>query len=462
MDYFPLSFDLKQRPCLVVGGGEIARRKIDLILRAGAKITVVSPVLIEELESLRAQGIIDHLARKFEEQDLDGKYLVISATENTLVNERVSQLANQRQLPVNVVDSPDLSTVIFPAIIDRSPLLISVSSGGKAPVMVRKVRELLEATVPQHFARLAGYLGEVRSRMKQTYSDIDERRKVTENFVESGIASLASAADRDAAETFLFGDPNARSQEVSQGEVYLVGAGPGDPDLLTLRALQLMQKADIVLYDNLVSEQILDRVRRDASREYVGKLGRGAFTAQETINDKLVRLAKEGNRVLRLKGGDPFIFGRGGEEIESLIECEIPFQVVPGITAASGCAAYTGIPLTHRELSQSVRFVTGHPKDGHVDLQWREFAHKNQTIVFYMGLGGLKSICDQLISHGRASTTPVAVISKGTLPDQIVIVGDLENIYQRTTAHEISRPTLIIVGEVVALMPGFDASISRP
>ena len=242
MDYFPLSFDLKQRPCLVVGGGEIARRKIDLILRAGAKITVVSPVLIEELESLRAQGIIDHLARKFEEQDLDGKYLVISATENTLVNERVSQLANQRQLPVNVVDSPDLSTVIFPAIIDRSPLLISVSSGGKAPVMVRKVRELLEATVPQHFARLAGYLGEVRSRMKQTYSDIDERRKVTENFVESGIASLASAADRDAAETFLFGDPNARSQEVSQGEVYLVGAGPGDPDLLTLRALQLMQK----------------------------------------------------------------------------------------------------------------------------------------------------------------------------------------------------------------------------
>lgn len=456
MDYLPLSFDLKQQPCLVIGGGEIARRKIDLILRAGAKITVVAPLLDATLKVLVDDKVIDYLPRKFEAGDLDGKHLVISATENQLVNEQVSQLARQRQLPVNVVDSPDLSTVIFPAIIDRSPLLISVSSGGRAPVMVRKVRELLEAAIPQQYARLAGYLGEVRSRMKLAYTDIDERRKVTEVFVESNMAKLDNDADKAAAEAFLFGDTDARSKAVSQGEVYLVGAGPGDPDLLTLRALQLMQKADIVLYDNLVSEQILDRVRRDAGREYVGKLGRGPFTAQETINDKLVRLAKEGNRVLRLKGGDPFIFGRGGEEIESLIECQIPFQVVPGITAASGCAAYAGIPLTHRELSQSVRFVTGHPKDGHVELAWSEFAHKNQTIVFYMGLGGLKSICDQLVSHGRAPNTPVAVISKGTLPDQVVIVGDLNTIHTRTTQHEISRPTLIIVGEVVSLMPGFD------
>jgi uroporphyrin-III C-methyltransferase/precorrin-2 dehydrogenase/sirohydrochlorin ferrochelatase len=232
--------------------------------------------------------------------------------------------------------------------------------------------------------------------------------------------------------------------------VYVVGAGPGDPDLLTLKALQLMQQADVILYDSLVSPAILERARRDAVKTYVGKKGGGDSTAQESINDKLVRLAQAGHRVCRLKGGDPFVFGRGGEEIESLLEANIPFQVVPGISAANGCAAYAGIPLTHRDYSQSVRFVTGHPKNGEVNLEWQEFAHKNQTIVFYMGLGGLKNICAQLIRHGRSPDTPIAIVASGTLPEQQVVTGNLDTIVELVEQAELSRPTLIIVGEVVA------------
>jgi uroporphyrin-III C-methyltransferase/precorrin-2 dehydrogenase/sirohydrochlorin ferrochelatase len=260
-------------------------------------------------------------------------------------------------------------------------------------------------------------------------------------------AELAMAGRFEAADAYL----DNPGDVATAGEVYIVGAGPGDPDLLTLKALQLMQKADVILYDSLVSDAVLARVRRDAHKQSVGKRGGGESTGQETINDQLVRLAREGHRVLRLKGGDPFIFGRGGEEIEALARHGIPFQVVPGITAANGCAAYAGIPLTHRDYSQSVRFVTGHPRDGEVNLEWQEFAHKNQTIVFYMGLGGLEKICANLIAHGRAPETPVAIISRGTTPEQKVVVGTLDTIVSLVQTHEIKRPTLTIVGEVVKL-----------
>ena len=346
---------------------------------------------------------------------------------------------------MNVVDAPALCTVTFPAIINRDPLIISVGSEGHAPVLTRYVRELIEQTIPAKFSALAKYFQSRRSKMKQEISDVEVRRRTTEAFIASPGFEAAMNGQDQVADRHLF-----QTVDTSRGEVFLIGAGPGDPDLLTLRALQVMQRASVVLYDNLVSPGILDRVRRDANREFVGKRSGEKSVSQEDINQLLVRRALEGHRVVRLKGGDPFIFGRGGEEITALIEHEIPFQVIPGITAASGCAAYAGIPLTHRDLSQSVRFVTGHPKDGKVDLPWREYVNTQETIVFYMGLGGLATICRQLISHGRQADTPIAIVSRGTTPQQQVLKGTLETMPGLVARTHIQTPTLIIVGEVVA------------
>ena len=454
MNYLPLFFDLKNHPCLVVGGGEIAHRKVKLLDQVKADVKVVAPVLCDDLVDLMKDSRHIIARRPFESTDLNGVYLVICATNNQVLNKRISALAREKFIPVNVVDDAELSTVIFPSIIDRSPVLIAVSTSGTSPVLGRKIRELLEGLIPTGYGRLATFLGERRAQLKQRYTDPVIRRRKTESFLASPGEELAKQGKYTAAHQYLFptGDNNAEQDDQRRtGEVYLVGAGPGDPDLLTLKALQMMQKADVVLYDNLVSDEVLSRVRRDARLEYVGKKAGADVMPQETINEMLIRLAKEGLRVLRLKGGDPFIFGRGGEEIENLVAEGIAFQVVPGITAASGCAAYAGIPLTHRDYSQSVRFVTGHPKNGEVDLEWREFAHSNQTIVFYMGLGGLETICSRLISHGRDIKTPVAVISKGTTPEQQTVIGDLQTISSLVKKENVKRPTLIIVGEVVAL-----------
>ncbi len=447
MDYFPLYFDLRGQPCLLVGGGEIAYRKAELLLRAGAELKVVAPVISSRLRSLLVSHTHEIIERAFEPHDLENVILVVSATDVREVNEQVSIAAKARQLPVNVVDSPDLCSFIFPAVIDRSPVIAAVSTGGRSPVLTRWLRELLESLIGDGYAVLGRFLGERRNDMKQTWPDVQERRRITEAFMQSPGFGLAMQGDYQAAEKYLGQHPD----DLMQGEVYVVGAGPGDPDLLTLKALQLMQRADVVLYDSLVSDAVLDRVRRDARREYVGKRGGDTSTSQTSINDLLVQYARQGERVLRLKGGDPFVFGRGGEEIETLVDEGIPFQVVPGITAATGCAAYAGIPLTHRDYSQSVRFVTGHPKDGEVRLEWQEFAHANQTIVFYMGLGGLERITCNLIEHGRAPQTPVAIIAKGTLPEQQIVVGNLEDIVSKVRAKQLARPTLIIVGEVVSL-----------
>lgn len=456
MDYLPLFVDLRSRLCLVVGGGEIARRKVELLLAAQGKIRLVAPEIDPELSGLLDSEAHELRARPVEAEDFDQIDLVISATDIREVNAWVSEQAKQRHIPVNVVDDLELTDVVFPAIVDRSPLVAAVSTGGASPVLTRKIRTLLETLVPESMKHVAQFLADRRSQLKVDIPDVERRRRVTEAFIESPGVSLAQKQKDDEADQ-IFNNLVKRSDEqrFSQGEVYIVGAGPGDPDLMTLKALQLMQQADVVLYDNLVSKEILDRARRDATKTYVGKKGGGEFTPQESINDKLVRLAHEGHRVCRLKGGDPFVFGRGGEEIESLIDAKIPFQVVPGISAANGCAAYAGIPLTHRDYSQSVRFVTGHPKNGEVDLAWQEFAHKNQTIVFYMGLGGLGKICSQLIKYGRAVDTPIAIVASGTLPQQQVVVGTLETIETLVAAAELKRPTLIIVGEVVAFRERF-------
>ena len=443
MRYLPLHIDLKGRRVLVVGGGEIATRKVTLLLKAHAKILLVAPSIEERLKETLADH--DVLEDRYDPSQLEGVVLAVAATSDDAVNRQVSEDAQARNILVNVVDAPDLCTVTFPAIIDRSPLVVSVGSAGGAPVLTRHVRELIEQMLPERISRLAGFFAQTRDRLKETLPDIDARRRHTEDFLQTPGAEAAMNGDNRTAERFLF--DTSHTNKV--GEVYLVGAGPGDPDLLTLRALQLMQKSEVVLYDNLVSARVLDRVRRDADMEFVGKRSGYKSTSQEDINDLLVRLASNGKRVLRLKGGDPFIFGRGGEEIQKLIDGNIPFQVVPGITAASGCATYAGIPLTHRELSQSVRFVTGHPKDGKVDLPWKEFVHPMETVVFYMGLGGLATICAQLIKAGRDASTPIAIVSKGTTPEQQVLKGTLESMPGLVARTQIQTPTLIIVGDVV-------------
>ncbi len=453
MRYLPLHFDLKERQVLVVGGGQVASRKVALLLRAGAVIHLVAPDIDADLQQLLGQPPHRLTRGSYDAAQLRDCALVIAATSDPAVNRQVSEDAQASNIPVNVVDAPDLCTVTFPAIVDRSPLLVSVGSGGASPVLTRYVRELIERTIPAAFADLARYLAGRRARLRQTLVNVPQRRRHTEAFLDSPGMKLAMRGQDASADEYLFTSASPVSSEM-YGEVYVVGAGPGDPDLLTLKALQLMQKADIVLYDSLVSPGVLERTRRDASREFVGKRSGYLLTRQEDINSLLVRLAREGQRVLRLKGGDPLIFGRIGEEITALIRAGIPFQIVPGITAASGCAAAAGIPLTHRDLAQSVRMVTGHPKDGQVNLPWEEFTHTNETLVFYMGLGGLATICRQLLAHGRAADTPIAIISKGTTPDQQVLKATLETMPGLAARTQIQTPTLIIVGEVVNFSGG--------
>lgn len=452
MEFLPLFYKLKDKHCLLVGGGEIASRKANLLIKSGALISCVSPEIDDDLLEKINQSGGSYSQAMFKEADLDGKFLVVAATDNHSVNKQVSELAHQRQMPVNVVDDPDLCSVILPAIIDRSPLMIAISSGGKSPVLVRLLRAKIESIIPHAYGRLVSVVAKYRKQVKQRFPDVDDRRYFWEHILEGPVAELFFAKRESAAEELLELQLNeVKRDDLTRGEVYLVGAGPGDPDLLTFKALRLMQKADVVLYDRLVAPEIVDLTRRDAERVYVGKARSNHTLPQESINDLLVKFAKEGKRVLRLKGGDPFIFGRGGEEIETLAEHNVPFQVVPGITAASGCSCYAGIPLTHRDYAQSVRFITGHLKDNSCDLPWPELVNPQQTLVFYMGLIGLPIITKQLMAHGRASHTPVALVQQGTTQNQRVLIGDLANIAKLAVDEEIKAPTLLIIGEVVNL-----------
>lgn len=452
MEYLPIFVQIKNRPCLVVGGGSIAARKVALLRKAQADVTVVSPELCAELKQLNEEGLIQHIAREFEGSDLDSCVLVIAATDARAVNERVSQLANQLRLPVNVVDNPDLCSFIMPSIIDRSPVVIAISTGGSSPVLARLIRTKLEGSIPAAYGRLAALVEGFRDKVKKAFPNVESRRGFWENILEGSVAELVFTGHEDDAKKLLDKaiDEQAANPEMP-GEVFLVGAGPGDPDLLTFRALRLMQQADVVVYDRLVSPAIMEMVRRDAEIVYVGKERDKHTMQQENINQLLVRLAKDGKRVLRLKGGDPFIFGRGGEEIELLAQSGIAFQVVPGITAANGCSSYAGIPLTHRDYAQSCVFVTGHLKDGSVDLNWKALAHPNQTVVFYMGLHGAPTLCKEMVAHGLPATTPVALVEQGTTPQQRVLTATLDTLLDVIKNEDIKPPTLIIVGDVVTL-----------
>ncbi|KAJ8740213.1 uroporphyrinogen-III C-methyltransferase [Aeromonas veronii] len=448
MDYLPIFCRLDNKPVLLVGGGEVAQRKARLLLDAGAHLTVVAPELDPELAELAANGSIEWLAAEFAPAHLTGKWLVVAATDRREVNALVYQSANQARIFANVVDDPKRSSFIMPSIIDRSPLMVAISSGGKAPVLARLLREKLEAMLPQHLGAVAAFAGSLRDRVKARFATMGERRRFWERLL--GADRLGQALARgDHASAHQLADTLFADESQTGGEVVLVGAGPGDPGLLTLHALRQMQQADVVVYDRLVSDEVMALVRRDARRIFVGKQAGNHCVPQEGINQLLLEEAKKGQRVVRLKGGDPFIFGRGGEELETLVGTGIGFQVVPGITAASGCAAYAGIPLTHRDHAQSVRFVTAHGKGGARDLDWPLLAKDKQTLVFYMGLSSCATIREQLLAHGKGGDTPVALIERGTQPSQRVIRGTLEQLPE--LAVGVESPALIMVGSVVTL-----------
>ncbi|MBU3095420.1 siroheme synthase CysG [Acinetobacter baumannii] len=450
MDIFPISLKLQQQHCLIVGGGHIALRKATLLAKAGAIIDVVAPAIEDQLLQLIKTTGGEPFIEAFAEKFLSTPYrLVIAATNDAEVNKTVFEQCEARNLLVNSVDDIPHCRFMVPAIIDRSPLIVSVASNGTSPVLSRQIRTQLETSIPHGMGKLAEFSGKWRNQVKEKISNPDERRIFWENLYASPLKEQVFNDNLDVADSML--EQALQEWKAPKGEVYLVGAGPGDPELITLKALRLMQQADVVIYDRLVSAPILELCRRDAIKIYVGKARSNHSVPQDGINALLVDYAKKGKRVCRLKGGDPFIFGRGGEEIQELFQAGVPFQVVPGITAASGCSAYAGIPLTHRDYAQSVRFLTGHLKEGSPELPWNELVYENQTLVLYMGLVGLERICEQLIAHGQRPDMPVALISKGTTPEQKVVVGSLADIASKVTEHQIHAPTLTIIGEVVRL-----------
>nr|WP_202625230.1 siroheme synthase CysG [Cronobacter malonaticus] len=443
----PIFCQLRHRACLLVGGGDVAERKARLLLEAGAALTVNALAFAPQFEAWAEQGMLRLVQGEFNASLLDDCWLAIAATDDDAVNNQVSEAAEARRIFCNVVDAPKQASFIMPSIIDRSPLMVAISSGGTSPVLARLLREKLEALLPQHLGKVAGYAGQLRRRVKQTFTAMSERRRFWEKFFVNDRLAQSLANDDEQAvnritETLLSEPLDDR------GEVVLVGAGPGDPGLLTLKGLQQIQQADIVVYDRLVSDEIMNLVRRDADRVFVGKRAGYHCVPQEEINQILLREAQRGKRVVRLKGGDPFIFGRGGEELETLCDAGIPFSVVPGITAASGCSAYAGLPLTHRDYAQSVRLITGHLKNGG-EFDWHNLAAEKQTLVFYMGLNQAAAIQEKLIEHGMDPQMPVALVENGTSVKQRVVAGVLSEL--GALAQRVESPSLIIVGRVVAL-----------
>jgi len=463
MDYFPIFLRLSHQPVVVIGGGEVAARKASLLKRAGADITLVAPHLCGSLQESVARQEMWHIAEEFRPDHLNDARLVIAATNSREVNAWVSRQAEARKIPVNVVDDRELSRFVMPAIVDRSPVIVAIGSSGDAPVLTRRLREKIEALLPSGLSKLAKLSGELRSKVKQQVSNADARRRFWERFFDGDIAAdVLAGRDQQARQAIATAidaqlDDSGRDSP-PQGEVSLVGAGPGDPGLLTLRALRVMQNADVVVYDRLVSAEVLDLVRRDAERVYVGKEAGKAYVSQQDINQLLVDLAKQGKRVCRLKGGDPFIFGRGGEELELLVKHGVRFEVVPGITAAAGCAAYAGIPLTHRDHAQLVTFATGHIKHSDsgeaatmLPMDWDVLAREHQTAVFYMGLNGLADIVRELQAHGAPASRAAAIVEQGTRANQRVIVATLATLVDEVRKAQVQSPALLIVGEVTRL-----------
>lgn len=447
MDYFPLFCRLQGKRCLLVGGGDVAERKARLLLSAGADLHVGALHFSSAFRQWADCGEITPISGAFSDAWLDGCWLVVAATDDDAVNQQVAQAAEARRIFCNLVDAPEQASAIMPSVIDRSPLMVAVSSGGRAPVLARLLREKIEALLPQHLGQLASLAGTLRTRVRQRFASMAQRRYFWERFFTSDRLAQ-TLANGDGARATQMVDSLFSDALPAQGEVTLVGAGPGDAGLLTLKGLQQIQQADVIVYDRLVSEEILNLVRRDAERIFVGKRAGHHCVPQAQINQLLLEQAQRGKRVVRLKGGDPFIFGRGGEELEILAQHQIPFSVVPGVTAASGCSAYSGIPLTHRDHAQSVRLVTGHLQQENA-LEWEKLAAEQQTLVFYMGLTQAPHIQQQLMRHGMRADMPVALVENGTSTRQRVVTGTLEQLSD--LAQQVESPSLIIIGSVVSL-----------
>lgn len=452
MKYFPLFHQLKNTRCLIVGGGNVALRRAKLLQGSGAIVDVVAPNILPELELVVSKASGHSIKQMFDKSQLNKGYtFVIAATDDKAVNKMVAEHAKANGILVNVADNPDACDFTFPAILERSPLTVAISNNGASPVLSRLLKQQIDAYLPKRFDDLARFVGENRERVKQSIDDESTRKSFWENVLQSRIAqSILAGKSAKALQTFehALAAPEAFIQ---QGEVYLIGAGPGDPELLTLRALRLLQQAQVVLHDRLVSPEIMALVNKNAELVYVGKQRSEHSVSQQDINQRLADYAKQGKRVARLKGGDPFIFGRGGEEIELLAEQGVNFQVVPGVSAANGCSSYAGIPLTHRDYAQSVQFITGQLKDGKVYVDWPELVSPSKTLVFYMGLKSLPFISEGLISHGMDENMPAALVEKGTTKDQKVWVSTLADINSLAAKNTIESPTLLIVGKVVTL-----------
>ena len=451
--WLALFADYNDKPCLIVGGGVIAARKAQRLLSAGARLTVVAPQLGTTMATLVTDSNITHHCRRYQSSDLDGHSLIVAATDDEQINIAIAEAARERDIPVNVAAPGHLSTATLPKVIDRAPVQIAISSGGASPALMRQLNRYVTTLIPQAYGDLAALLAEFRDEITARFDDAETRRHFHDSIIEGPIAEQIFTGQHALARQSLQ-EAIRQGRPPATGEVYLVGAGPGNPELLTLRALRLMQKADVVIYDRLIGPQVLELLRSDAERYYVGKARDNHARTQAEINQLLVIHARAGKRVLRLKGGDPFMFGRGGEEIETLMAAKIPFHVVPGITAATGCAAYAGIPLTHREMAHACIFLTGHFSDGETHVDWRALAQPHQTLVFYMGVYNLKKICDRLLEYGIAPTTPAAVVQNGTLPNQHVITATIATLStQPTIDHSI--PGLVIVSETVKLSPHY-------
>lgn len=446
MDYLPLFVDVRTRKVVLIGGGVVAARKAELLIKAQAQLVVISPSLCPQLQAQCQQNHVIWFAEEYRSSLLDDAFLVIAATDDTKLNETVFYDANERKIFVNVVDDQPLCSFIVPSIIDRSPVIVAVSSGGTAPVLARLLREKLETMLPASLGKMAEIAGRWRGKVKETLVNMRERKRFWEKSFSGRFASLVEKGQLSEAELQL---ERQLYEPDNHGELILVGAGPGDAGLLTLKGLRVLQSAEVVLYDHLVSEEILELVRRDADKICVGKRAGNHSVSQEETNALIVKFAQQGKKVVRLKGGDPFVFGRGGEELQVAVQAGVPFQVVPGVTAAIGATAYAGIPLTHREYSQSITFITGHCRENGADLDWQALARGQQTLAIYMGTVKAANISEQLIKFGRASDTPVAVVGCGTRREQKVVTGSLSEL--ETLAQQAPSPALIVIGEVAAL-----------
>ncbi len=470
MDYLPIFRDVTGRIVVVAGGGTVAARRAEVALRAGARVRLFAEALDDDFQTIRDHDNLEHIPHCPRAEDFAGAALAYAACRDKADDERIAAMARAAGVPVNVADRPELCDFIMPSIVDRAPLVVAISSSGASPILARMIRARLETMLPSAYGKLAKFAGVFRDKVMTRLKSPENRRRFWERTLDGPLATLVFSGDENAAEALMNRELEAAEAEERTGitgEVYLVGAGPGDPDLITFKALRLMQRADVVLYDRLVGDGILNLVRREAERIYVGKKPQDHTLDQESISDLLARLAREGKRVLRLKGGDPFIFGRGGEEIERLAQEHIPFQVVPGITAAAGCSAYAGIPLTHRDHAQSCLFVTAHGRNGLVDLDWKQILRPRQTVAVYMGLRILPELANAFLERGADPDMPVAVVEKGTRPGQRVVTGTIADIARKVHEAGFTGPAMIIIGTVVTLrdklawyLPEKDASPS--